>query len=212
MKQNSHHFSSYFHISGRITVRVPLYAIGLVMGARHVHCMVAEKRNQAFEIKCTEAGPYLLLRTQNQFAQGARSSSTFNDYCNQMEWWWRWWQRWWWFTCEAILQVVRWPRGTGSCFQLLNAPWGSRCKAALNMLVDVASTICGLIVNSMRQSLGWRRSGVLVPILPLASPVWACVLLIVAVAHAEVGSWVDFNEAFQDLDNFEQISQPWVGG
>ena len=42
-----------------------------------------------------------------------------------------------WFTCEAILQVVRWPRGARSCFQLLNAPWGSRCKAALNMLVDV---------------------------------------------------------------------------
>ena len=45
------------------------------------------------------------------------------------------------FTCEAILQVVRWPRGAGSCFQLLNAPWGSRCKAALSMMVDVDSTM-----------------------------------------------------------------------
>ena len=25
-------------------------------------------------------------------------------------------------------------------------------------------------------------------------------------AHAEVGSWVDFHEALQDLENFEQIS------
>ena len=54
------------------------------------------------------------------------------------------------YLCEAILQVVRWPRGAGSCFQLLNAPWGSRCKAALKLklnmiLVEVAST---------RQSLG----------------------------------------------------------
>ena len=43
--------------------------------------------------------------------------------------------------CEAILHVVRWPRGAGSCLQLVNAPWGSRCKAALNMFVDVASTM-----------------------------------------------------------------------
>ena len=26
------------------------------------------------------------------------------------------------FTCEAILQVVRWPRGPGSCLQLVKAP------------------------------------------------------------------------------------------
>ena len=26
------------------------------------------------------------------------------------------------FTCEAIIQVVRWPRGAGSCFHLVNAP------------------------------------------------------------------------------------------
>ena len=45
---------------------------------------------------------------------------------------------------------MRGPRGTGSCFQLVNAPWGSRCKAVLNMLIDISSTMWAVDTRQQR--------------------------------------------------------------
>ena len=133
------------------------------------------------------------------------------------------------FTCEAILQVVRWPRGAGSCFQLLNASWGSRCKAALNMLDDVASSTTMWPGSAFHASITRREKCFLSSSLALGfSSFSVCPLDLVSgssVAHIlspprqlimlrpwsasysikKKKSWVYFHEAFQDLENFQQI-------